>query len=234
MKKIVLSLSAIFLFSNILFAEIGDREGSAYLGFGSTGNEVQTSDGTTLDAGGTGMGLGAQYLYQTRDRWSLGGELFYLNSGDGGTVNSSTLSTKYLNLYAVARYLPEQSIENWRFYIPFGLGVGRTTFETSGITPSVSESSYGPAFYLGVGADYQTKNPNTKIGAELRFGSSFFSKSKFHINKSHFEQFSLLFKITFDMNKKRTSEEEYVMPQKSEYKKEEKRNTSMSNEYLIL
>ncbi len=204
MKKIItLTLGLMFLIT-LSYAEKNDQEINLFLGFGSAITDIESSTlANSWESGGTGIALAGNFLHSISDNFLAGGELFYSNPGDGTEKLGLKASSKYTNFYAAGKYLFDPIDDKNKLYIPFGIGIGRTTLgvDAPSISYSASESSTGFAWYLGIGWQHIV-NPKTNIGLELRLTENYISSGDFGaglVDNSSLVHSSFMFKVGFDI-----------------------------------
>jgi opacity protein-like surface antigen len=199
MKRLTAALVAVLsLLSTHARAEVkpGTQQAAIAVGLANplSNNSV---DDQTETFGKLGPALGLGYLYQLHEYIGIGGDFSYKSLGTRDAVTGHgpvSVQSSAWTLLAVARgdALPDNDI---RPYGLMGLGVGgirRAVDFSQRPDLNSSRNTNGPAFALGVGADYDISDA-WLAGAELRY--NVIGTSHDEIGASRVSTLDILFKF---------------------------------------
>lgn len=216
MKKLVLSISALFIFSMVSFAqgiEAGDHMFSMMIGAGSPLQDSGLKDagGKEIDWADGGVIFGLSYMAFPSEYWGLGLEVndgIFADKTEKGIGWEQTHGMNVLNAMVSMRFNLNPD-SRARLYIPFGAGLSSATglIETKiGNTKKDIHASYNSfGWFAGVGLEIALgSSGHWALGAEGRYNAFQYDTDKLMakfggtgVGKKDYSYISAVFKASY-------------------------------------
>lgn len=167
MKKILAFAALALMLPAASYAQMSSEANVGLsLGFATNDTGLTFYDEDVDWGAGIGIGLNAEYLVKPCDLLSVGLGLEYTNLGEEEiTVGYDKLKTTVSSYGAFLASRLNLPIENNKFYVPFGVGYGKSKIESKYNGDKENDSDGGLTYYVGLGMAFE------KWNLEVRYSS---------------------------------------------------------------
>ncbi len=168
MKKILAFAALALMLPAASYAQMSSEANVGLsLGFATNDTGLYFLGDEKIDwGGGVGVGLNAEYLVKPCDSFYVGLGLEYTNLGEEEiTIGYNKLETTVSSYGAFLASRLNLPIENNKFYVPFGVGYGKSKAENKVNGDKENYSDGGLTYYVGLGMAFE------KWNLELRYSS---------------------------------------------------------------